>query len=358
VATVDVYVGEDGTFAKMAMVNATVFRPTDGAIANVPSAEPQPLSLNLEIEQKAKFLELPQLLQVRRDPDRSKQVKDAKADLAATVSAYDVWACALEQVERTHALVLEQRGSGRSVRLEGVVLEAAPAEPAPKEEAPRLVAAKRGGTFTVVESDGGRPLRTTHASSAHLRAVSEIGFAPSFNLVVVDPQQTRNAADNLAARWPKRIDDLVPQGCALRDWSVAPSAQLMAAASAIPSSESRIPGRTLAQTAGQLGKTVNTRRDSVLWDADSHLMHRAAETVSVGLVLMLGGVLAVSMRRALPLTVYILAFVPAIGNIMMISGGQQTMRDGHLLSGALLMWGGNALLAVVLVWAWMRMSRN
>lgn len=358
VATVDVYVGEDGTFAKMAMVNATVFRPMDGAIANVPSVEPQPLSLNLEIEQKAKFLELPQLLAVRRDPDRSKLVKDAKADLAATLSAYDVWVCALDQVERTKTLVLEQRGSGRSVRFDGVTLEAGPLDAASKEEAPRLVAAQKGGTFTVTESDAGRPVRTTHATSAHLRAVSEVGFVPSFSAVVVDPQQTRNAVDNLAARWPKRIDDLLPKGCVLRDWSVAPSSELVAAGALIPSGETRLPGRTLSQAAHELTRTVNNRRDSVLWDADSHLVHRAAETVSVGLVLMLGGVLAVYMRRALPLTVYILAFVPAIGNIMMISGGQQTMRDGHLLSGALLMWGGNALLGVVLVWAWTRMARN
>jgi hypothetical protein len=96
----------------------------------------------------------------------------------------------------------------------------------------------------------------------------------------------------------------------------------------------------------------------VVWESDSHLANRAAQSVSVLLVLLLGGALAVAMRQAMPLTVYVLAFLPAVANIFMLSGGQLMMSDGRMLAGSLVMWGGNAVLLAVLVGAWRRLSRN
>jgi hypothetical protein len=98
--------------------------------------------------------------------------------------------------------------------------------------------------------------------------------------------------------------------------------------------------------------------DDVVFESDSHLAQRAAQPVSIVLVLLLGAMLAVVKRSALPLTVYVLAFIPAIVNILMISGGQQAMRDGWYVAGSAVMWGGNALLLAALWASWASLRRT
>jgi hypothetical protein len=83
-----------------------------------------------------------------------------------------------------------------------------------------------------------------------------------------------------------------------------------------------------------------------------------AQSASIVLVLLLGAALAVAMKRAMPLTVYLLAFIPAVTNIFMVSGGQLLMSDGKVLVGSAVMWGGNFLLLSVLFLTWRRIVRN
>jgi hypothetical protein len=64
------------------------------------------------------------------------------------------------------------------------------------------------------------------------------------------------------------------------------------------------------------------------------------------------------MKRAMPLTVYLLAFIPAVANIFMVSGGQLLMSNGNVLFGSAVMWGGNVLLFSVLFLTWRRIVRN
>jgi lipopolysaccharide export LptBFGC system permease protein LptF len=104
--------------------------------------------------------------------------------------------------------------------------------------------------------------------------------------------------------------------------------------------------------------SLDLARRDVVWESDSHLANRLAQSVSILLVLLLGAALAVAMRQAMPLTVYILAFLPAVVNIFMVSGGQLMMSDGATVAGLLVMWGGNAVLLAALVAAWRRLARN
>ena len=69
-------------------------------------------------------------------------------------------------------------------------------------------------------------------------------------------------------------------------------------------------------------------------------------------------VLAVAMRHALPLTVYVLAFVPAIASIIMIASGRQMMASGSYWGGFSILWGGDLVLAAALLLAWRRVARN
>jgi len=191
---------------------------------------------------------------------------------------------------------------------------------------------------------------------ANLKAADGNGFAVSQPFPMWE--NSRNLVDSVPARWPPRVDDLVPQGCQVRDWQQASSAQVLQRIEEMPAEDGAGPYKELTANARDLRTRLELNRANVRYESDSHIMQRFAQSVSVGLVLLLGAVLAVWLRRALPLTVYLLAFLPAVGNILMISGGQQVMKNGHPVPGMFLMWGGNVLLSLVLAIAWTRVARN
>jgi len=162
----------------------------------------------------------------------------------------------------------------------------------------------------------------------------------------------------LPGRWAPRVDDLLPLGCTPKDWSAETSAALLVAAGGFPSKDGVGP---FAAAAGQLVSQISSlrrERADVVWESDSHIANRFAQSASIVLVLLLGAVLAVAMRQAMPLTVYILAFIPAVANIFMVSGGQLMMSDGSIVAGSMVMWGGNLVLLSSLFLIWRRLVRN
>ena len=55
---------------------------------------------------------------------------------------------------------------------------------------------------------------------------------------------------------------------------------------------------------------------------------------------------------------YAIAFLPAILDIVLISGGEQSLRKGPTPGGYLLIWSGNLLLGGACIAAWWRLRRN
>jgi hypothetical protein len=133
---------------------------------------------------------------------------------------------------------------------------------------------------------------------------------------------------------------------------------VLAAAGTVPAADGAGPYAALRAGAESRTRLLDRRRKDAVWESDSHLANRGAQSVSVVLVLLLGAVLAAAMRHAMPLTVYVMAFVPAIVNIFMLSSGQLMMSDGRLVLGSLVMWGGNAVVLAAVVLAWRRLARN
>jgi hypothetical protein len=344
-AAVDIHELPGGAVAKMTLMNATVVRPGEGAIVSVPLAEPEAASIYRGFERSPKFLTVPEILRLRGDVDEAQSVQDLKRPMAASLAAVDLWKC-VEPAAGSGAVELAQPGSSRSVRIEGARIAAG-----------RLSPAGGRGEFALAELVDGREVRRARAASGELRAVSEPGFPPRFTLSV--PAATvPGGEDGARARWPARLDDLLPPGCLPRDWEAADGAEVLAAADSVPAADGAGPYASLRAAALRNAAALDLARRDVVWESDSHLANRAAQSVSVLLVLLLGGALAVAMRQAMPLTVYVLAFLPAVANIFMLSGGQLMMSDGRMLAGSLVMWGGNAVLLAVLVAAWRRLSRN
>ena len=105
-------------------------------------------------------------------------------------------------------------------------------------------------------------------------------------------------------------------------------------------------------------KEVENVSNRLRWDIDARIQQRLAQSVTGPLLLVLGSLLAIRLRHATPLLVYLVAFLPAIADILLISGGEQSLRDGPSVSGYLLLWSGNFLLIFFCISAWWRLSRN
>ena len=115
---------------------------------------------------------------------------------------------------------------------------------------------------------------------------------------------------------------------------------------------------SIGENARKQWSAVQYQIKSLGWDIDARIQQRAAQSLTGPLLLVLGSLLAIRLRHATPLLVYVVAFLPAIADILLISGGEQMLRRGPALSGHLLLWSGNALLAFLCTAAWWRLRRN
>ena len=345
-AAVDIHETPRGMVAKISLMNATVVRPSEGAIVTLPLAEPEASSLYSGFERGPKFLAIQEIFELRGDVDRSETVGTAKRPLTAILGELELWRCVEPAVTRG-TIEFTEPGTERMFSISQVVVKNGELHPAPGHD-----------DFLLFETAKGKSIRSAHASAGTLRALSEAGFEPRFALIIPGSTQAQDLVTGLPGRWAPRIDDLLPVGCVPKDWSSVPSVDVLRAARDFPPVEEIAPLSAMrAQLPRQVAR-LKLMRDDVVWECDSHVANRLAQSTSIVLVLLLGAALAVALKRAMPLTVYLLAFIPAISNIFLVSGGQLLMSDGSLWVGSFVMWGGNLLLLSILYLTWRRIVRN
>jgi lipopolysaccharide export LptBFGC system permease protein LptF len=90
----------------------------------------------------------------------------------------------------------------------------------------------------------------------------------------------------------------------------------------------------------------------------SRLWRRWAVGFTAGLLPLLGAVLALLLRQAQPLTVYMIGFLPGLLDLVLISAGAGSIRQGNVVGGLVLMWSGSVLVLIAIGIAWWRLRRN
>ncbi len=121
--------------------------------------------------------------------------------------------------------------------------------------------------------------------------------------------------------------------------------------------DDRTSSSTRAEIKRELG-AVDLQSTRVVWDIDARIQQRFAQAVTAPLLLLLGALLAIQLRNATPLSVYVVAFLPAIADILLISGGEQMLRRGPSFLGVALLWSGNLLLVAFCLFSWIRLRRH
>ena len=342
----DLYsVGSD-LIVKVAFRDATVLRPGESTVAFMSLVEPMPTLIDVGWERSPKYLPWSELLGVLSDPSKSALVMIEQNRLEQSI-----WP----------ALLMEKLGSelakSGSARLYGIeanrVYEIHDAILGGKGLIP-LPPAKR---FTVIELEGEKALREASTVSAELIGTASSDGATGTKLLdfVLTEPRTRSlrGVDDRAVRWPARIVGLSVEKMP----SVLSSQESMESARRI-STQKTPPLNAYASAANGSLARVDRAMIGSFYEALSHIWMRFAQPISVLLMLVLGGILAIWRRESLPLTIFLLAFVPAIANVLLVASGQSILRSSKVGFGLTVMWMGNAILFALILGIGRRMARR
>ncbi len=356
-ATVDVYRENDSAYLKLLFRNATAYNSEEGALVSVPQAEPEAIDLGKGIRLKPKDLDLRGLIGVWRDVEHYHAVAEPRARAIAALGAVDCWSCIAERLESDGAVRLVDANGRRAFEVRNA-----------RVEGEKLVA-RKGATLELVELDRGSAGRRAEVSEAILRPDPRAREGElAFELVVSGDRavaQTVDTRGNTNGRWPPRLTSLMPSACAITDRSARSVDELSAEASALASNgamngaDAQVNPILRAQTnAISATNAMNESVRVVRADIVARIVQRINQSLCAPLMLILGAVLAIRLRGSNPLQVYLLAFIPSIVAVLLISGGEQMLRESTSVLGIFIATSGNIGLASMILIAYRQVARN
>ena len=342
----DLYTTQSDLIVNVAFRDATVLRPGESTVAFMSLVQPMPTLIDVGWERSPKYLPWSELLGVVRDPSKGAMVVIEQNRLEKSIAP----ALLIEQLgaelAKSGSARLFCKEANRIYEIHDAMLGGNGLIPIPP--------AKR---FTVIELEGQNPLREAATVSAQLIAtVNADGAAGSslLDLVLNEPRtRSLRAEDDRVVRWPSRIVGLSNEN----DRIALSSQESMDAVRRI-SMQTSPPLNAYAPVAKSFVSRIEHAMSVTFYEALSHIWMRFAQPISVLLMLVLGGILAIWRRNSLPLTIFLLAFIPAIANVLLVASGQSILRSSKVGFGLTVMWMGNAILFALILGIGRRMARR
>ena len=342
----DLYADGSDLIVKVAFRDATVLRPGDATVAFMPLAEPMPTLIDRHWERSPKYLPWGELITLTRDSSKGAVVTENRERLKRAIGPALLIDRIGQQIAATGTAQLVSDEANRAYLVRDAMLGGSGLVPRPP--------AKR---FTVEELEGGVAIREASATSGILTgtAGAQGSTAPDrLDFSLADPKaRDLRSNDARLVRWPSRVVGLT---VALSP-AAPPDETLLADAKRI-GEQTTPPLNAYARNANDALAAVSRAMGDTWYEAMSHVWMRFAQPVSVALVLLLGAVLAIWRRHSLPLTIYLLAFLPAIANVLLIASGQSMIRGYQLGVGVAVMWAGNLILLALALGVGRRMARH
>ena len=332
-ATLDLYRIDGRSILKLVLGDATVFRGEDETLIRMPAAEPRAIDLGHRLQPGPKLFTLPKMLELRAEPTRFWRVQDRLRNLQGVQDLDQLTAEIDRRFLVDGEIQLVDRGRGITWKL-----LAGDNRPGSLLMNPVVRLTDQGGTRETEVSQVEWTVRTVDGNTlVDLEIELAKSDDPDRELI---PRTARSLvlADHDSTS-TERLD----------------AEDLMAWANGSDEQYSR---SVIAEKAGRTWREIQGEIRRLGWDIDARIQQRGAQALTGPLLLLLGSVLAIRLRHATPLVVYVVAFLPAIADILLISGGEQTLRRGPTFSGHLLLWSGNALLAFLCAAAFWRLRRN
>lgn len=208
-----------------------------------------------------------------------------------------------------------------------------------------------GSQVEVIEETGGTPSRRFRPRTTRLVTTPGSGLqGKQFNLELLD-LLVEDLPTTIRSNTRERIlvpDLLVPVDTET-DYAALSLPDVVEVAEAVEEKP-----RVLQQRLNYLYSKIGGLERQVI----SRLNRRYALSVTACLLLVLGAILAMLMRHALPLSVYLWAFLPALLDLVLISSGSSMIRAGSITLGLVIMWSGNGLLLLLISGCYLRLARH
>ncbi|MGA1393027.1 MAG: hypothetical protein ACO38W_07710, partial [Phycisphaerales bacterium] len=285
------------------------------------------------------------LLRARQEPEAFRPMREAAEPLNSALTRLETWGCLDRALAEMKPLEFESSGSGRSI----VVGEA-------RRSGGSLLPSARDQRIVLEERSGDRVLRRAEVDRATLRLDEDPREGSSFLLEVPPGTEAQEfvGGSPRRGRWPQRIGGLHPIGCepaaapgtvpSLLDHGRSIAAQIEGSGDSVKEET----GRAIVAAANSLERA----HERFQLDVVARQNQRAAQALAGLLLPLLAALVAVRSKASVSLGVFVIVFLPAIADMLLVSSGEQMTRWDRPEAGLATIWGAQAgiLLAIAIAW--------
>jgi lipopolysaccharide export LptBFGC system permease protein LptF len=336
-AVIDIYRLPTETRLNMAMRDAVAFKGE--MLSRVPTMRlAQPIVIPNITHRDLNAMSWRQLRRLRSEPDLDWRVEDSKRDVADGLQELQIMQSLRERLRDGGRVQLRGQGDVIYIIRAGDLVEN---KLAPGEQA----------LIVVEQHSGGRPRLRLEAPRAEIDlAVGATWRLPAFDLVLQNPTiHDLEGGGRPNARQRVMLTGLIPPDEAREDYMAMTSPMLLERAGEFTDVPDNIRDRfhKLQDRLGKLQLEVSSKQQ-----------RRFALSVTAPLLLVLGSLLAMWMKNTLPLAIFIWSFLPAILDVILISGGAELIDEGQKIAGMGMLWSGNVLLLAACLWVYHALARH
>ncbi|MDZ4755066.1 MAG: LptF/LptG family permease [Phycisphaerae bacterium] len=356
-AMIDNHRVNGNSYLKTLLSGATVFKRGDNSLVQATTVRPEAFDFERSVVLGPKGLTFAELWRLRHDLTRSEAIRELRTNLVQALASVEAWQCIADSVSAGEILTL--RGTGEAARYEfdivarklvgTTLLSSAVAGPAGELSDPVIIR-----QYQLVGSQR-EQMREITAPRITLSAGSSlpeglIRFQIEAESATVRDTRTRSGGVQRSVR----LGELELQRCAIPDRSAMAPLELADLATQRSVSLSIGPHEALRDLLAARVSQLVLQMDKLSDEIMARFVQRISQAATAILMLMTGSILAILLRQRLPLFVYTVAFLPAIIDILLISGGEQMLKSRGLSMGALFVaFSGNfVLIAVCIYGAW------
>lgn len=347
-ATVDFHRLAAGDVLKVALTDATSYSAGDGAIAGASVVRPEMIDLGQRRRASPKELRLGELWRLPSELERFPPVVARRDALLSALAAADAWR-SIDAALAAGGVVAFDATDGSRWLLDGGRLVGQ-----------RVVGGDSGGRETGLrlrhlEGDGVRARASGREGTLTLVS-SEPGDRARFDLLVEEATIDDPRAGS--ARRALRLTDLALAETERPSRGELPNEELLAAAATAGGAFASGPVEAVRAAIAARADELETQLSKLRAEVVARLVQRSAQALTAPLMLLSGAILAVLLRRKAALLVYLVAFLPSIATILLISGGEQMLRDATRAAGFAVAYSGVVGLAVASLVGWRILARH
>lgn len=345
-AVVDVYRRDGDSYLKFVMTDTVAYKSNTGELAHAPMWTPEKaLLIPSDVTENVKAMSQGRMIELYRDPDGFGGVIEAKQGLAEAIRDAEARGAIDAALRSAGEIELFERADPGAA---GTRSYAVHADHLSNKDG--AFTRRNGEEIEVIQRENQAATRRFTSSDVRLVPAEDASNGYAAFDMVLGPTRVFDLRASGGGNQRDRLTlpGLTLSGVTTDELAKLSSGELLARAEGARGGAERVGAKI-----SRLRHKVDTFRQEIV----SRMLSRYSLSITACLLLMLGALLAMRLRGSQPLTIYMLAFLPAILTLIMIAAGEQFLRDGRLLGGVV-MWSGNGLIAAMCAATYVQIGRH